>query len=208
MKKLILSIAAIVGLSAGAATATTLSFDGATGSTVISNNDLGLGLDGLTIDFITGDLKDATNGLSVDTGAVVTYTYLGFEAANSNFVSNSSGTPGFINGSSSVGDTISVTQGPGLLEFAFGTSAPASAVGFFDNAGTAAPASSAYAIGAIQLTSSAFLVLFDDIAANNRDFDDIGILVKVAPIPLPAAGILLATALGGIGLYGRRRRTA
>lgn len=205
MHKIILSVAAIVGLSAGVASATTLSFDGATDSVVISNNNLGLGLNGETIDFITGDLKDDTNGLSVDTGAVVTYTYLGFEADNSNFVSNSSGTPGFINGVSSVGDMITVTQGPGLLQFAFGTSAPADAVGFFDNAGTADPASSAYAIGAIQLSSTAFLVLFDDIAANNRDFDDIGVLVKVAPIPLPAAGILLAAALGGLGLYGRRR---
>ncbi|MEM6276896.1 MAG: VPLPA-CTERM sorting domain-containing protein [Pseudomonadota bacterium] len=205
MRRLILSIAALVGLSAGAVSATTLSFDGATDSVIISNNDLGLDLDGLTVDFITGDLKDATNGLSVDTGAVVTYTYLGFEAGNSNFVSTSGGVPIFTNGTATFGDVVSVTQGPGLLQFAFGTSAPADAIGLFDNAGTADPATSAYAIGAIQVSATSFLVLFDDIAANNRDFDDIAVLVKVAPIPLPAAGLLLAAALGGLGIYGRRR---
>ena len=30
----------------------------------------------------------------------------------------------------------------------------------------------------------------------------------VAPIPLPAAGWLLLTALGGLGVYSRRRRQA
>ena len=56
------------------------------------------------------------------------------------------------------------------------------------------------------ISSTAFYVLFDDIAGGDRDFDDIAMRVDVSAVPLPAAAFPLLTALAGLGFVGRRRR--
>lgn len=205
------AVAAVaLGLSGAAAHAATLSFTGTGQTATISNNDLGLGLNGQTIDIITGDLKSATNGLSVTAPAKITFTYLGFEAGNKNFAAGFEGTLAqFVNGVSTVGDTITVTQSvAGLVSFLFGTTSPVASIGLIANNGVAVPPSPNYAIGYVQLSSTSWLALFDDIAAGDRDFDDIGIRIDVAPIPLPAGGLLLLGALGALAVVRRRRAEA
>jgi hypothetical protein len=54
-----------------------------------------------------------------------------------------------------------------------------------------------------------FYLALDDSGANNDDnHDDIIVRVDVAPIPLPAGGLLLLTALGGMAVVRRRRKAA
>jgi len=54
-----------------------------------------------------------------------------------------------------------------------------------------------------------FYLALDDSGANNDDnHDDIIVRVDVAPIPLPAGGLLLLTALGGVAALRRRRKAA
>lgn len=54
-----------------------------------------------------------------------------------------------------------------------------------------------------------FYLALDDSGADNDDnHDDIIVRVDVAPIPLPAGGLLLLTALGGMAVLRRRRKAA
>ena len=198
--------AALVATTISAAAAT-LSLVGATGSQVIKKNDLGLGLNNQVVQYITGDQKSALNGLRLSGPARITYTYLGFEAGNQNFASVMGSTV-FVKNATSVGATVTATQaGAGFLDFAFGTTAPSKAIGLFKNNGLADPASASYAIGYLKLSDTSFYVLFDDIAAGDRDYDDIGMRIDVAAIPLPAAGWLLVAGRGALGAAARRRKT-
>jgi hypothetical protein len=143
----------------------------------------------------------------VGSAAEITYTFLGAEAANSNF--SSSGTslmfdnrgPDF----TAVGTQFTATQlVSGFLDFAFGTYAPAWAVGFFNNAGFANADSSEYAMGFVGVSATTFYVLFDDIAQGDRDFDDLVIQIDVAAVPLPAGVLLLLSAFGAAMVFRKR----
>lgn len=191
-------------LACGSANALQFSFTGAGTTVTIKNNDLGLGLNGTTIDFIAGNAKTTGNGLFLTGPGQLTFTYLGFEAGNSNF-SARGGSTVFINGVSAFGLTVSGLQlGAGLVDFAFGTTSPQSAVGTFRNDGVANPASANYAIGYRRQSDTSYYVLFDDIASGDRDFDDIGMRIDVAPVPLPAAGLMMLSVVGGIAVLRRR----
>lgn len=50
--------------------------------------------------------------------------------------------------------------------------------------------------------------LFDDVSISGTSADATYDFQVAAPIPLPAAGWLLLSALGGLGLVARRRRKA
>jgi len=68
--------------------------------------------------------------------------------------------------------------------------------GVFANAGN---------VGAL----SVFYLALDDSGAGNDDnHDDIIVRVNVAPVPLPAGGLLLLTALGGVVALRRKRKAA
>jgi hypothetical protein len=208
-------VAAVV--SAGAASAATLSFTGVDATKNLSiTYDLqtkagydaivpvGVGRTGNVIEIINGKKKDASNGVSVSGPARVTYTFLGSEAGNSNF-SALMGTLAFTN-SSVIGAKAMDIQGAGLLEFAFGTTAPESAKSLIMNNGIADPANKDYAIGYSNIfnDNKSILVFFDDIKAGDGDFDDLAMRIDVAAVPLPAAGLLLVGALGALGVARRR----
>lgn len=226
IKDFIVTTAVAVVLSAGTAGAATLNllgsgqtstiddFSSATSKNNIKVGGVSIAPHGTVLDIITGDVKDATNGLELIGGpARITYTYLGSEAGNSNFGAQI-GTTNFTNGpgGSSIGDSITVTQAlDGLLDFVFGTTAPASAVGeIMNNGGATAAVGNLYdfAIGYIKISDTSFYALFDDIAQGDRDFDDLALRIDVAPIPLPAGGLLLITGLGGMAALRRRKKAA
>lgn len=200
--------AAVAALMATGASAATLSYVGTGQTQLLAGNDLGLGLNGMTIDYISGDQKTNSNGLSVSGPAKITFTYLGYEASNTNYAADILGAF-FQNGVTAVGATYTATQAAGgLIDFLFGTSDPLSAQGTIANNGVGNPASPDFAIGYQWLSATSYLVLFDDIASGDRDFDDIGVRIDVAPIPVPAAGFLLLGGLGVLGALSRRRKAA
>lgn len=53
------------------------------------------------------------------------------------------------------------------------------------------------------------ILAYEDLLRGDNDFQDFVVLVRgVAPIPLPAAGLLLLSALGGLSLFRSRRAVA
>lgn len=199
------TLAASVMLAGAVSAATTFVFTGTGQTQLVKNNDLGLGLNDTTIDFISGDLKSAANGLSITGSAKIKFTYLGREAGNRNFAADLGGIF-FQTNTSSVGDVYLTAQlGAGLIDFAFGTSRPQQSVGRIENSGVANPQSKDYAIGYVKLSDTSYIALFDDIARSDRDFDDIGVQIDISAIPLPAGGVLLLTALGGVAALRRRK---
>ena len=205
---------AVVGVTAISAAAATLSLAGSGYNTQAlgSNYDLVQGAGG-SISFLTGTAKNGSNGLQI-TGAgapfSVTFTYIGFEAGNTNYSANIGGTI-FLNkgpGASAAGASVTFSQlATGLIDFSFGTSAPAGSVGVIANNGVANPVSPNYAIGYKIISATSAFVYFDDIASGDRDFDDLVMKIDIAAVPVPAAGFLLLGALGGLAAL-RRRKTA
>ena len=209
IKNFLYGAVATLALSATAASAAVLSYTG-TGETETLTFTNDFGLSGLTLDVINGADKSGSNGLAISGGnAIVTYEYIGFEAGLSNYSAVIGGTA-FTNGLSSAGDTISVGGSNGLLDFAFGTARCCGTTpdDEFLNNGIATPNSTNFAIGYYVIDSTTALVLFDDRAAGDRDFDDIGMLVTIANVPLPAGGLLLLSGLAGTAAMRRRKKAA
>ena len=164
--------------------------------------------DGTSVSVLTGAAKNASNGLRVSGPARVTYTYLGSEAGFTNIALLLPTTELFRNhGSSSVGDTKTTTvSAAGLLNFLFRT--VSGSPGEIANNGSASPntASIAIAYSALFNGGKSAIVLFDDTGAGpDRDYDDLGLRIDVAAVPVPAAGLMLAGALAGLGALRRRR---
>lgn len=220
MRRLALAAALALGI-APAAHAVTFDFVGTGQTIVVTNNDVVGALNGQTINMITGDRKTALNGLRITGPGILTYTYLGYEAANRNHaVIGTPPAPGGTEfrarppgaGGSAVGDSFTTTQTmAGLVRFLFSTTHPVRSNSTFANDGAATATTrlpSDFAIGYWRLSDTSYYLLFDDISRNDRDFDDLVMRVDVAIIPLPAGGVLLLTALGGLALAARRRRAA
>jgi hypothetical protein len=166
----------------------------------------GHGYDGDTVLAIQGDKKSAANGLSLDSKAKVTFTYLGFEAGFTNSAV-AIGSTIFKNkgtGASAFGAIWSGVMGPGLLDFSFLSDKGGEIANDGGVTGVSMPKNIGIAYSLISTTSA--IVLFDDSGAGpDADYDDLGLRIDVAPIPVPAAGLLLAGALAGLGFAARRR---
>lgn len=207
MKLHILGLAAAAVLAPAIASAATLTLSGTTTSAPLANYDLLPDYDGTRIEFITGDVKSASNGLSVNGPALITYTYLGSEAGNVNYSASVGGVALFDESTPVNTASTAIPQASGgLLDFSFGTSAPAGSVGQIFNAGKAVPNSSSYAIGYFELSATSYVLFFDDIASGDRDFDDFVMRVDVAAVPLPAALPLLLGGVGVLAAVGARRK--
>ncbi len=204
--------AALATVIATGASAATMSLEGtATGTHVLQapgtfpdGYDLLAPAIGTVLSYFSNADKNASNGLSVSGPARVTYTYVGSEAGYQNYALYVLGTlfQNFDPGSTSPGDSVTVSAGGGLLDFAFGTVAPATLIS--NNGG--ASGSGIFAIAYAQISATTWYAFFDD-SAQHSDFDDLVIRIDVAPIPLPAGGLLLIGALGGLAAL-RRRKTA
>jgi len=102
----------------------------------------------------------------------------------------------------------------GLLNFSFGVNNNASTVvnglnpdGSFANSPPNFFAS--FLPGFNSFGGSSVLLFLDDGGAGPDDnHDDLIVRLDIAPIPVPAAGLMLLLALGGLGAMARRRRNA
>lgn len=201
MKNLLLAATLVVAPIAAEAATLSLSFTGVGTTRVLSKYDLLPDLDGQRIEFIRGNVKTASNGLSVNGAARVTVTYLGSEAGNTNF---SGGGVSFTQ-ASALGSSATFEQLAGLIDFSFGTSYPATSAGVISNNGSAFPVTPDYKIGYKLISNLSAYVLFDDIANGDQDFDDFAVRIDVAAVPLPAGGLLLIGAMGALAALRKRR---
>jgi hypothetical protein len=170
---------------------------------VMRNGDNVTEIDGAT------KYGDNTLGLMLDTAAMVTFTYMGKEAAYTNiFIDTSSGsTTLFDTSSASIGDTRTVRMDAGLLGFSFQTTAGAGGGNgsFFNNGGSATDSDRiGVAYSALFNGGSSIILGFNDIASVDADFDDLVLRVDVAAVPIPATAWLFGSGL--IGLVGIKRR--
>jgi len=151
---------------------------------------------------------------SVDQKYTVTYTYLGTEAGyTDHFVEMVNGGK-FVNkplAANTVGDTLTVIDGPGNLKFQFDSVSPASLA----TNGDIFTAGNNPSWGVLRgATSTAgvfdYILGFNDPSKSDRDFDDmvVGMSLKAVPaIPEPSTYALMLAGLGSIGFMIRRRRS-
>lgn len=220
MTKFLASAVLVTALAVGAASAATLSITGGTsglvpGSTATNNalGPLGFGTSlagyyGANIQLAgSGDLKFEL--LGAEAGNTNTFTY---SPTGQSLTDIGDGNPnGFFNpagiGSFSVANVLA-----GLLQFSFSTSGGNLTVLNGANPNNTNPASAGinfFATFADTVNSRAGSVLylfFDDDGANNDDNHD-DLVIRISAVPVPAAGLLLVGALGGLAAL-RRRKTA
>ncbi len=162
----------------------------------------GVGDIGDTIKVFNQASKTPANGLSLDTTASISFRFLGSEAGfenaalamGVNLVNNKVDTPGFI--------SRSFTAGPGLIPFSF----LSLGVNSIANDGVA-NANLRLSFSQVFNGGASVLAFFDD-TDPDVDYDDLVMRIDVVPVSLPAAGWMLLGGLTGMGLLGRKRRTA
>ncbi len=192
MKKLMLAVTLAVSATAAQADVLSLAagapvvFSTATASCTACGNDFG---------YASGVFGQ----LSATEATTFAVTYLGNEAANTNFFIQEGSTV-ISTGSTTVGTTQFFNVAAGVLNFGFdGTNSVFASntdlVSSFNKIAFIADPTGTYD----------FIIGFNDSGSTDGDYDDL--VVGVNAVPLPAALPLMASALGMFGV-ARRRKTA
>lgn len=210
---------------AGTASAVSLSIVGGTAGSIPGGTEVNDALGPLGFVNPLGGFFGSS--ISLSGPANVTYTLLGWEAGFSNAFTtpggsfSTEGNAGHLSNlefdplgiaSISIGNVAS-----GLLSFSFTSGLPGSvangganldvlnSVNFFASFGG----------GGSATTGTSLYLFLDDAGGRKADgvtdddnHDDLVVRVDVTPVPLPAGIWLFATALGGLGLLGRKRAAA
>jgi hypothetical protein len=198
--KTVLGAAALTAATTVSAMAATLSVVG-TGASVQLDSDFnpaptvaGIG-DG---DFVTNfSGTTLTGGLSLDTAALLQITFLGKEAAFTN-VAFETVDGQTLSNNVEAGVSIFFTAAAGLVTFGF-----TSITGGGTITNGVSATSTTLDLAFKRINDQSFYVLFGDGAGDDDDYDDwVG---RIDVVPLPAGGVLLLTALGGIAALRRRK---
>jgi hypothetical protein len=203
MKQLLIALALA---SASLGTQAQLSFSGGTNLTSFAGYDPS----GSTSPQSQG-IEDAL--ISAGTGGVLTATFLGFEALDTDTFSFVLGNNVLTNKTSAVGATISGPVAANNLNFTFVDTVFGQSVGNGGNNGV-------YASYAILGTFSgstftpyhgpsnqyALVLGFNDGMRVDADYDDLVVGLNLSPVPEPESYALFAAGLGALGLVVRRRQ--
>lgn len=143
----------------------------------------------------------AGNGLTISSKSNVKITFLGTEAGATNTALNLAG--GVLNNkTSSKGDRIYADDLPTFIDFAFATIKGGGVETITNGVGQTDPDLSI----AFYLEDSENALAFFGDGRGDSDFDDM--VVRISVVPLPAGGVLLLTALGGMAVARRRKKAA
>ncbi|MFX0547399.1 VPLPA-CTERM sorting domain-containing protein [Roseovarius sp. S1116L3] len=222
IKKTLLSTTVAAGavgiflMGATSASAATLSIDGGTAGVIPGGSAVNDGLGPLGLANPLAGFYGSTINLSGP--AKVTFTLLGYEAGFNNTFTYGSDE---LNGGGGVGgstgtwsaaglDSFMAIAGAGTLAFSFSTDGNGGSTAVNgSNPDNTGPEINFFASAAGDQSGKFVYLFLDDGGAGNDDnHDDLVVRVDVAPVPLPAAGILLFGALGGLAAMRRRKKAA